>query len=291
MHSHGPAADVADRLRPMNTDFSDTELLTAADERELARRIEAGVLARHLLETGQCPEGATTQELGWLVADGEAAWQRFFEANLRLVVEASRPWAVHVDSDVDDVFQEGCLGLAEALRRYDYRRGLKFSTFAWKWITKYASRAAALHGGRIPMALSRVTLMWRVRRVAADLESGSGMQPSIEAVAQKVSAPVETVAELLAWRPPVVLDPQVAVEVVAAEAEEPASPIDLSWLSKLAPRERHVLMALYGFEGEPVGLSQLAEELGVSVSTVRRMKIRALDAGRAHLNRELACAA
>ncbi len=275
----------------MNIDFTDTELLTADQECELARRIEAGVFARHLQETGQCPEGVADEELGWLVADGQTAWQRFLKANLRLVVEVCRPWSGHAGPDADDVFQEGCLGLAEALRRFDYRRGVKFSTFAWKWITKYASRAAALQGGRMPMPLSRVTLLWRARRVAAELESASGVKASVQAVAQRVDARVETVAALLAWRPPVALDAAVGGEVVAAETDEPAGPLDLSWLGELSAQERHVLMAHFGFEGEPVGLSELAAELGVSVSTVRRMKIRALDAGRRHLDRQAAWAA
>ena len=80
-------------------------------------------------------------------------------------------------------------------------------------------------------------------------------------------------------------------EVVAAVTDEPAGPLDLSWLGELSAQERHVLMAHFGFEGEPVGLSELAAELGVSVSTVRRMKIRALDAGRRHLDRQAAWAA
>jgi len=120
-------------------DLPSTPLLTAEEEKDLARRIEAGVYADHLLATG-CPHWATTDELAAVKQDGEAAWNHFYTANLKLVMAVAWRWARLFRVDAEDVAQECCLALGGAIRAWDYRRGARFSTLAWPRLTVTAQK-------------------------------------------------------------------------------------------------------------------------------------------------------
>jgi RNA polymerase sigma factor (sigma-70 family) len=115
------------------TRIGTTPLLTAEEEVELAKRIEAGVYARHLLE--QDPARPDAADLAALVADGRAARDHMIRANLRLAVSIARRYA-HRGSPLSDVVQDGNLGLIEAVARFDHARGYRFSTCATWWIRK-----------------------------------------------------------------------------------------------------------------------------------------------------------
>ncbi len=109
-------------------------VLTAHAEAELAQQIEAGLFARELLDHPRpgCP--ATDRELVSLCAAGERAWQQLWEANLRLVWHLAWRTQRRTGIAVDELFAEGQVALAEALMRWDHRRGIRVSTLAWKWI-------------------------------------------------------------------------------------------------------------------------------------------------------------
>ncbi|MBK8459198.1 MAG: hypothetical protein IPL43_02405 [Micropruina sp.] len=114
----------------MTTWLTDEPLLTAAEERALAREIEAGVLAGDLLATGSGAGVATAAELLALERAGQQAWQRFLLANLRLVWQVAHREARRSGLPADDLFQEGFLGWAVARRRWDHTRGIRFATLA-----------------------------------------------------------------------------------------------------------------------------------------------------------------
>lgn len=115
-------------------------LLTADEEVELARAIEAGVLARAAL-AGDFSSPATDDELCALVADGDRAWVAMWEANLGLAEMLARRVARRHALPLDDLTSEAQLGLAEAIMRWDHTRGTRFSTLAWIWITNRLQRA------------------------------------------------------------------------------------------------------------------------------------------------------
>jgi len=133
-------------------------LLSATEEVDLATAIEAGVLAAEALQTGRSPAGATPVELALLVDLGEQARQRFLRANLRLVAMVARQVARRSGQPEGELFQEGCLGLLAAVRRFDHRRGHRFSTYAVNWIRAYAGAAASNAFGALNLPASRCML-------------------------------------------------------------------------------------------------------------------------------------
>jgi RNA polymerase primary sigma factor len=116
-------------------------LLTAEEETELARRIEVGVFAQEKLDSGDIP-AELAAELRTLVREGEAANRRFVRSNLRLVVNIAKRYLRH-NVPFMDLIQEGNIGLDRAVKKFDYRQGYKFSTYATWWIRQSISRGIA----------------------------------------------------------------------------------------------------------------------------------------------------
>src|SRR4051812_38556870 len=124
-------------------EISKTPLLDAAQEVVLAKAVEAGLYAEHLLDTGVSTQtDASTAELEKLVSEGERAKDQFIRANLRLVVSIARRY-VRSGMPMLDLIQEGNTGLVRAVEKFDYVRGYKFSTYATWWIRQAISRAIA----------------------------------------------------------------------------------------------------------------------------------------------------
>src|SRR5690606_3550782 len=131
------------------SEIARTPLLDAQREVELARTIEAGLYARHLLETGRvgrakggAPKRATREELEWLAEEGDRAVQEFIQANLRLVVSIARKYG-RSQMPMLDLIQEGNTGLIRAVEKFDYAKGFKFSTYATWWVRQAITRGVA----------------------------------------------------------------------------------------------------------------------------------------------------
>ena len=124
-------------------------LLSAGEETSLARQIEAGLYAEHLIVTGdrRYPYSALRR----VIRAGAQAREQFFQANLRLVMKLAARSAHHPGLSLDDLFQEGCLALGEAIRRFDYRRGTRFSTFAYEYISRTVNHAVRTHCGSLDL--------------------------------------------------------------------------------------------------------------------------------------------
>ncbi|GLW99268.1 sigma-70 family RNA polymerase sigma factor [Microtetraspora sp. NBRC 16547] len=197
-----------------------TPLLTAQEEVDLAKRIEAGLYAEHLIEqaeagAAEAPErGDTTgkdlagavpepkasersdlEELKELVRDGDTAKDHMLRANLRLVVAAAKKYG-HRGWPLLDVIQEGNLGLIRAVEKFDYAKGFKFSTYAMWWIRQSIERGLADKSRTVRLPVHILEQLSKVTRAERHLEGHLGHEPTEEEVAAAAGQSVETLAEL-----------------------------------------------------------------------------------------------
>lgn len=250
-------------------------LLTAADEIRLARDIEAGVLASDVLARGDF-RAATAPELAALVEAGERSWQRFLLANVRLVQMVATREVARTAMPMDELFQEGFLGLTEALQRWDHRQGLRFSTFALFWVRQRVQDVAARQCGVLLVCGKTALRVRRLRAVEARLTQELGRAPGADDVALASGRPADWVSRMFGLAAPTGL---AGVELRAADQEEPHPFLDdlLEALDRLPDPERAILRLRLGFEtGQPVKQVEVAERLGCSESTIRRCERRAL---------------
>lgn len=249
--------------------------LSPSEETDLAIRIEAGLLAREVLDAGTLLLPCPRRELRALVSDGQDAWDVFYRANLRLVLAVIDAVVGRRSRHLDDLFQEGCLGLAEAMMRFDHARGLRFSTFAWAWIRSSVQDAA--------VRLDYVHPLWLVKDAArlgrerSRLSSRWGREVTDSELAAHVGHSVQWVQVRTAVTECASID---GIEVVDPSSTETVEVAEPDWLSELGSPEAQVLRARYGFAGEALGYADLAALMGVSESTVRRLERRGLGQAR-----------
>lgn len=262
----------------------ESDLLSAAAEVRLARAIEAGVLAAEALSRDECLPGATAEELRLVVAAGEAAQHEFFLANLKLVALLSHQWAARATLPVDELFQEGCVGLGEAIRRWDHGRGHKFSSFAYLLVEGEIMGAALLRCGELNASRFQAKTALQVRRECLRLEDQLGRQVNVAELAQQLGRDEATVARSLQLARPSTFSDALAnvlsQDEVYPSDEEQARVTAPNWLDKLPAEERTVLESRYGLHGREVSCETLAERMGVSESTVRRIERRGLSRAR-----------
>ena len=200
--------------------IASTPLLSAADEVELAKRIEAGVFAAALLReqapsngkpvptqrdrrgtqtgSGQ-PRRAAAQsraELEALMRDGEAAKDHMIRANLRLVVSAARKYHRRYGLSLLDLIQDGNLGLIRAVEKFDYTKGFKFSTYAMWWIRQAIERGRADHDRTIRLPMHVVESLSRLRRAERDLQFDLGREPTVAELSAETSLDEDRIAYL-----------------------------------------------------------------------------------------------
>ncbi|ACY98192.1 MULTISPECIES: sigma-70 family RNA polymerase sigma factor [Thermomonospora] len=270
-----------------------THLLDAQEEVDLAKAIEGGLYAEHLLEEDRVPPGVTRQELEELVAAGVRAKQRFVEANLRLVVSIARKYPTDA-LPLIDLIQEGNLGLMRAVEKFDYRRGFKFSTYATWWIRQSIGRGLSHTARTIRLPVHVEEELSRLRRAERQLGRELGREPTREELAEALGAAVDHVDELLRWRrDPASLDAAVDdagetpmgdlledPEGVSPEAEVLALD-DIAGLARLLDRlperESAILRARFGIEdGQPLSYAQIGARYGLSHNRVRQITDRSL---------------
>lgn len=265
---------------------SSTDLLTAAEEVELARRVEAGVLARQAAGTDSAPAGASRTELSMIEADGDRAFRRFVESNLALVGMVVRQEAPGRSVAEADLFQDGCLGLIEAVRRFDHARGCRFATYALFWIRAHVRASTATRGGQLNVTVSRAERLRRTRGLQGALSQQLGREASNAEVAAELGRSPEWVAGLLAHQVEASLDegpPERQLPDVRAERElesilDAAMPGE-ELLDHLDPDDQMVIRLRFGFhpDGSPQSYVAIAQSVGLTVRQVRRAEHRALD--------------
>ncbi len=273
-------------------DISRVRLLTAEEEVSLAKQIEQGNLAvERMKQLG--PASDERDRLDNLSHHGNEARRRLTEANLRLVVSVARKYMGR-GLPLLDLIQEGNIGLQRAVEKYDYRKGYRFSTYAYWWIRQAVTRAIADQARTIRVPVHMIELIGDVYRVSRDLQQELGREPEPDEIAQEMGTSPEKVRQIIrAARQPISLETPVGEEEEstladfiadrAARAPAEAAAQELlkehveDALQQLSERERAVLKMRFGLiDGRDRTLGEIGEELGVSRERVRQIEAEAL---------------
>ncbi|MER6621846.1 RNA polymerase sigma factor [Streptomyces sp. NPDC000931] len=292
----GPSSDL---FRQYLREIGRIPLLTAAEEVELARRVEAGLFAEEKLRLTPDLDSRLAVDLDRLVVMGRMAKRRLIEANLRLVVSVAKRY-VGRGLTMLDLVQEGNLGLIRAVEKFDYARGYKFSTYATWWIRQAMSRALADQARTIRVPVHVVELINRVVRVQRRMLQERGYEPTPGEVAAHLDLPAERVGEVLRLaQEPVSLHAPVGEEEDVAlgdliEDGDAASPVESAAflllrehleavLSTLGERERKVVQLRYGLvDGRPRTLEEIGRLFGVTRERIRQIESKTLNKLRDH---------
>ncbi|MET9497020.1 RNA polymerase sigma factor [Streptomyces sp. NPDC006552] len=299
----GPRADTggpsSDLFRQYLREIGRIPLLTAAEEVELARCVEAGLFAEEKLTHAGDLDSRLALDLDRLVVMGRMAKRRLIEANLRLVVSVAKRY-VGRGLTMLDLVQEGNLGLIRAVEKFDYARGYKFSTYATWWIRQAMSRALADQARTIRVPVHVVELINRVVRVQRRMLQERGYEPTPHEVAAHLDLPQERVSEVLRLaQEPVSLHAPVGEEDDVAlgdliEDGDAASPVESAAflllrqhleavLSTLGERERKVVQLRYGLaDGRPRTLEEIGRIFGVTRERIRQIESKTLNKLRDH---------
>ncbi len=292
--SDGTAADLT---RVYLREIGRVPLLTAQDETDLARAVEAGLFAEERLDAlGGAPDPTDPRladDLARLAVHGRLARRRLIEANLRLVVSIAKR---HTGRGLTllDLVQEGNLGLMHAVEKFDHARGHKFSTYATWWIRQSISRALADQGRTIRVPAHVVEQINRLQRLRRTLHQERGVPPGTAELAARLGQTPARVGELLRLASePVSLHTPVGpsgglrlADVI--EDQQTPSPSDTAAhlllrehlaaaLTALGPRESEVVRLRYGLrDGRPRTLEEIGRLLGVTRERVRQIEARTL---------------
>ncbi|MDR1768197.1 MAG: sigma-70 family RNA polymerase sigma factor [Propionibacteriaceae bacterium] len=260
----------------------DFAVLDAETERQLAAAIEAGLFAQEAARTG-LDVGATDAELALIAEEGRRAWERFLLCNTGLVWMLARREAVRCQVDARELFQEGFLALADALRRYDYKRG-RFSTYAVPRIRHHVAQVACSRFGRLNLPPSLALARRRALGVAAQLEQELCRRPSPLEVRRRLGGKAGSAARVLDYQEPAALASWDAVALDDG-TEAWAERADVRrCLRRLDPVERAVVSCRFGLgRRRCLTLDETARRLRRPRGNVRRVERRALDRLRAML--------
>lgn len=285
-----------DSIRSYLREIGNYPLLDARKEVTLGRQIEAGRKAEALLR--ERPDHPRKRLIEQLAARGHVARDRLTTSNLRLVVSIAKYYIGRSDLEFLDLIQEGSRGLMDAVERYDYRRGFKFSTYATWWIHQRISRALADLGRTIRLPVHIVEKLHKIFRTRKALRAERpGHEPTAAEIAEYVDLPAPKVQFLLEIsREPERLDAPIAFEdggtatladrVPSPSFENPEQVFMRTYLAELisesveqlTPRQERVLKERFGLDdGRERTLEEIGIELGVTRERIRQIESKALD--------------
>ena len=270
-------------------------LLTAADEIDLAKRIERGLKAKRRLEQPDLMEKSDRwrRHLRRLVIDGQYAREHLGRANTRLVVSIAKRY-MGQGLPFPDLIQEGNVGLMRAVDKYDYTRGNRFSTYATWWIRQAITRALAQKTRTIRIPLHMTERIRQMYRAAQDLEQTLGRRPTAEEIAAAMEVAADAVRAMLdASQHAIALERPVGDDGDSEfgdfiEDQDSVSPADSAMqnllgetieevLAELTPRQSHILRLRFGLGGgEPHTLEEIANKFGLSRERIRQLEKEAL---------------
>jgi RNA polymerase primary sigma factor len=268
-------------------------LLTKQEEVELAMAIEHGKEAEQRLASGRIRSEKTKKRLHEEIRRANRARRRFILANLRLVVSIAKKYQGQ-GLPLLDLIQEGNIGLMRGVELFDWRRGFKFSTYATWWIRQAITRAIADRGRQIRIPVHVHERIRKVRQTRERLAQRTGREPTPEEVAAAAGLPVEALDQLDAaarqeprsLQEPVGEETELGDLIAEVEEESPIDAVEESLLREeigaavettLDPLEREVVALRYGLgNGRPLSLREVAEHVGVSAETVRKVERTAL---------------
>ncbi len=268
------------------------DLLTAVEEVELAKAIEAGKEATERLgkETLTLPE---IEYLQRIQAEGEAARQRLVQSNMRLVISFAKKYRGQ-GLDFMDLIQEGNIGLLTAVDRFDHSMGNRFSTYATWWIRQGVTRALANNSREIRIPAHLHTQLRQMKRFRQEMEQENGRQPTPEEIAAEVELSLDKVRWLIEIARPLLHLEQPVGEKPDTELgdfiedDKDVAPDDLvsrkimgeqlrEMLTELSPREANILRLRYGLGGdEPKTFKEIGQKMGLSRERIRQLEKIAL---------------
>ena len=257
-------------------------LLTAEQEIILGKQIAEGLE----LEDIESPTPAQQRK----IRAGKRAFDKMFTANLRLVVALANKYKRRVKTlDFEDLLQEGNLGLQIAVRKFDYSRGYKFSTYAYWWIRQGITRAIAEKSRTIRLPIHITEMLNKLKKGQRELSQELGRTPTITELAAFVELPEDDVKDLMCRaRQPVSLEMKVGdgddtelLELLSGDGELPSDQVEeeclkgdlRSLLGQLPHLQEQVLRMRYGMDGEdPMSLTGIGRVLGMSRDRVRNLE-------------------
>jgi RNA polymerase primary sigma factor len=284
--------DTDDTIGLYLKEVSRVPLLTAEEEVELAQRIERGRMAREELAKGKVSQRHRT-ELRRLIEDGWAAREHLITANSRLVISVAKKYMGRGVPFLD-LIQEGNIGLIRATKKFDYRRGHKFSTYATWWIRQAVTRAIADQGRTIRVPVHMGDQINKLLRVQHQLTQRLGREPSVEELADALEVPPKKVENMIqVARRPLSLetptdDEEDSVLGDFIEDDEAPPPDDTATynllrehlgevMNGLPPREVRILQLRYGLlDGQAYTLEEVGRKMGVTRERVRQIEAQAL---------------
>jgi RNA polymerase primary sigma factor len=267
-------------------------LLTAIEEVELAQRIEQGRLAREELAKGNVSL-RRRKDLQVLIEDGWAAREHLITANSRLVISVAKKYMGRGVPFLD-LIQEGNIGLIRAAKKFDYRRGHKFSTYATWWIRQAVTRAIADQGRTIRVPVHMGDQINKLLRVQHQLTQRLGRDPSVEELAgaldvtpQKVENMIQVARRPLSLETPTDDEEDSVLGDFIQDEEVPAPDETATYnllrehldnvLNGLPPREVRILQLRYGLlDGQAYTLEEVGRKMGVTRERVRQIEAQAL---------------
>ncbi len=284
--------DTDDTIGLYLKEVSRVPLLTAEEEVELAQRIERGRLAREELAKGNATENRR-HELRRLIEDGWDGREHLITANSRLVISVAKKYMGRGVPFLD-LIQEGNIGLIRATKKFDYRRGHKFSTYATWWIRQAVTRAIADQGRTIRVPVHMGDQINKLLRIQHQLTQRLGREPSVEELAEALDVPPKKVENMIqVARRPLSLetptdDEEDSVLGDFIEDDEAPPPDDMATynllkehleevLNGLPPREVRILQLRYGLlDGQAYTLEEVGRKMGVTRERVRQIEAQAL---------------
>jgi RNA polymerase primary sigma factor len=292
VEAEGKRAATSDLVRIYLREIGRVPLLTAEDEVELAKAIEAGLFAEEKLGGGIPMLGAVHGDLELLVGEGVRAKQRLIEANLRLVVSIAKRY-IGRGLVFLDLIQEGNLGLIRAVEKFDYTRGYKFSTYATWWIRQAITRAIADQARTIRVPVHMVETINKLARVQRQLHQELGREASTDEIAAEMGLEPERVAEIQRIaQEPVSLQSPIGEEesdlgdfIEDADAVVPMEAAAFIMLQdqlervldQLAEREQRIIQLRFGLtDGHPRTLEEVGREFGVTRERIRQIESKTL---------------
>jgi len=285
-------APTSDLVRIYLREIGRVPLLTAEDEVELAKTIEAGLFAEEKMARSAILSRMERLDLEQLGRDGVRAKQRLIEANLRLVVSIAKRY-VGRGMLFLDLIQEGNLGLIRAVEKFDYTKGYKFSTYATWWIRQAITRAIADQARTIRIPVHMVETINKLIRVQRQLHQDLGREPLPEEIGQEMGLNTERVVEIqrIAQEPVSLQSPigeedsdlgdfiEDADAVVPIEAAAFILLQDQLFdiLNALSDREQRIIQLRFGLaDGHPRTLEEVGREFGVTRERIRQIESKTL---------------
>ncbi|WP_275669501.1 RNA polymerase sigma factor [Glycomyces paridis] len=287
----------ADSVRAYLKQIGKVPLLNAAQEVELAKRIEAGLYAverlKQLKEAGGEIPTQMRRDLEWIIRDGDRAKDHLLEANLRLVVSLAKRYTGRGMAFLD-LIQEGNLGLIRAVEKFDYTKGYKFSTYATWWIRQAITRAMADQARTIRIPVHMVEVINKLGRIQRELLQDLGREPSPDELAKEMDISPEKVLEIQQYaREPISLDQTIGDEgdsqlgdfIEDSEAIVAVDAVSFSLLQgqlqqvlqTLSEREAGVVRLRFGLtDGQPRTLDEIGQVYGVTRERIRQIESKTM---------------